>query len=105
MYALVFYIPCEHFSEVIKAVFSAGAGRIGTYSGCCWYTKGVGMYTPQIGSTPAIGQVEEDVSGEEYRCEVMFSDDIIDSVLAALKLAHPYEQPVYQVTKLEVWPS
>ena len=97
MYVLIFYVPEGHFDEVTQAVFSAGAGSIGAYAGCCWYTKGKGMLTNT-------GKLGGPVITDEYRVELFFPPEVLEGVIAALKLAHPYEQPVYQVTQPVVWP-
>src|SRR5260364_208821 len=38
---------------------------------------------------------------EEYRVEMVCKSDAVKSVIAALKAAHPYEQPAYWVLRLE----
>lgn len=104
MYALTFYVPEAHLDEVTQAVFSAGAGRIGAYAGCCWYTKGKGIFTARFGAQPHIGKVGELVVVDECRVELFSPPEGLESVIAALKLAHPYERPVYQVTQPVVGP-
>ena len=97
MYVLIFYVPKSHLEEVLQAVFLSGAGKIGDYSGCCWYTKGVGRFTPGPKATPYLGQVNQPSQVEEYRVDIRFPLEALDAVVAALKLAHPYEQPVYHI--------
>jgi hypothetical protein len=38
---------------------------------------------------------------EEYRVELVCSEDHIKAAVAAMKLAHPYEEPAYDVVRLE----
>ena len=104
MYALIFYVPEAHLEEVTQAVFSAGAGCIGSYTDCCWYTKGNGMFTAQSDAQPYIGKAGEPAVVEECRVELFFPPEAIEGVIAALKLAHPYERPVYQVIQSVVGP-
>lgn len=97
MYTLIFYVPSENLEDVTQAVFSSGAGKIGLYQDCYWYTKGIGSFKPCMGAEPTVGVVGQAEQVEECRVEMQIPEKLLDSVIAALKLAHPYEHPVYWV--------
>lgn len=99
MHKLCFYVPESHLESVKLAVFAAGAGRIGDYDSCCWQTKGQGQFRPLAGANPYIGTTGEVERVEEYKVEMVVEDALIQSVLAALVKAHPYEEPAY-----DLWP-
>jgi len=101
MYKLCFYVPESHLESVKKALFTAGAGRIGNYDSCCWQVLGEGQFRALDGSQPFIGQkgVVEKVA--EWKVELVCEDELIRDVIAALKMAHPYEEPAYDVWRLE----
>lgn len=101
MYKLVFYVPDAHLEKVKHAVFSEGAGRIGHYDSCCWQVPGTGQFRPLKGSTPYIGQTNQLETVSEYKVELVCQDDLISPVLQALKKAHPYEEPAFDIWKLE----
>ncbi len=101
MYKLSFFVPLEHCEEVKAAVFKTGAGKIGDYDSCSWQTKGEGQFRPLEGSNPFIGQKGAVERVEEYKVELVCSDELIGDAVAALKTAHPYEEPAYDVWKLE----
>lgn len=101
MYKLVFFVPTEQLEAVKQAVFDSGAGRIGNYSSCCWQTLGQGQFMPLDGSDPYIGKQGEIERVEEYRVELVCQDELIGAAVAALRKAHPYEEPAYDVTRLE----
>ncbi|MCP8352158.1 NGG1p interacting factor NIF3 [Candidatus Synchoanobacter obligatus] len=101
MYKMVFFVPPSHFSEVKTAVLSTGAGRVGQYEHCLWYVLGKGEYRPCEGAEPFLGKAGRLERVEEYRVEVLVQDDFLESAIAALKLAHPYEEAVFEVTQLE----
>ena len=103
MFKFVFFVPKEYLDAVKDAVFSAGGGAFDNYENCCWYTLGFGEFTPQAGAAPMIGTAGHVSQVEEYKVELMVSAEHINSCIAALKLAHPYEKPVYEVFKLEAW--
>ena len=101
VFKLCVYIPQSHLKPVKQAMFAAGAGRIGDYDSCCWQVLGEGQFRPLNGSQPFIGEqgVVETVS--EFRVEMVCASDCIDAVIIALKQAHPYEQPAYDVMRVE----
>ena len=97
---LVVFVPASALEDVRDALFRAGAGRIGAYERCSWYVEGTGTFLGGEGTDPAIGErgVEERVP--EYRLETVFPADRHDDVIAALRRAHPYEEPAFDVYAL-----
>jgi hypothetical protein len=102
MYKLCVYVPVSHLDSVKQALFAAGAGRIGNYDNCCWQVAGQGQFRPLAGADPFIGLQGQTETIEEYKVELVCDDNVIATVVGALKQAHPYEEPAYQVWKLEV---
>lgn len=100
MYKLCFYVPESHLDVVKSALFAAGAGKIGDYDSCCWQVLGQGQFRPLAGSDPFIGQQGKVERVDEYRVEMVCADDLIHPVVAALKEAHPYEEPAFDVVKV-----
>lgn len=101
MYQLSFYVPETHLEPVKQAVFAAGGGRIGDYDGCCWQCPGQGQFRPLEGSSPFLGAHGEVEQVTEYRVEMVCEDGLIRDAVAALKSSHPYEEPAYNVIRLE----
>ena len=101
MYKLAFFVPDSHVEQVKSAVFAAGAGRIGAYDHCSWQVLGHGQFRPLDGSQPFIGQSGVVEQVQEWKVELVVADELIQSVLAALKQSHPYEMPAYEVWRLE----
>ena len=101
MYKLCFYVPSTHLEPVKTAVFATGAGRIGDYDCCCWQIEGQGQFRPRTGSQPFIGQQGVVETVKEYRVEMVCDDQHIKGALSALIAAHPYEEPAYDVVRLE----
>lgn len=100
MYKLTVFIPEAALEPVKTALFSAGAGTIGNYEQCCWQVQGVGQFMPLAGSTPNIGTQDSLEKVNEWRVEMVVDDSAIHAVIAALKQAHPYETPAYDVIKV-----
>ena len=102
MFKLIFYVPKTHTESVLEAVFEAGGGNVGPYKQCAWMTEGMGQFLPLEGAKPSIGKVGELTQLIEYRVEVLVVESLIESCLAAMKLAHPYESPAWEVIRLEM---
>ncbi len=100
MFKLCFYVPESHLEAVKQAVFAAGGGRIGDYDQCCWQVRGLGQFRPLAGSNPFLGRQGEVEQVEEWRVELVCTDELIRAVVAALRQAHPYEEPAYDVWRL-----
>jgi hypothetical protein len=100
MRKLVVFVPPESLDAVRDALFAAGAGRIGAYERCSWYTEGTGTFLGGEETSPALGErgVEERV--RELRLETVFPAELHDEVVAALRRAHPYEEPAFDVYEL-----
>ncbi|PGH18999.1 hypothetical protein AJ79_00032 [Helicocarpus griseus UAMH5409] len=103
-YKLVFFVPLTHADVCKDAVFDAGAGRYpqGKYTKCAFQSRGTGQFLPGDGANPNIGQVGGLEFVEELRVEVLCigRSTMQESVKALIK-AHPYEEPGYEVYKLE----
>ncbi|WP_353510655.1 hypothetical protein [Intrasporangium sp.] len=97
MDVLVFYSPVDSTKDVLAAVFAAGAGAIGDYSECAWFVEGTGQFRPGADANPAIGAVGNLERLPEHRVEVTFPKPLRQQVVAALRAAHPYEEPAFHV--------
>jgi hypothetical protein len=94
------FVPREALDAVRSALFEAGAGRIGNYEHCSWYTQGTGTFLGGEGSSPALGEAGREQRVAELRLETVFPEDKHDEVIAALRQAHPYEEPAFDVYEL-----
>lgn len=101
MYKLAFFVPTADAEAVKEAVFTTGAGRIGDYEACCFQTRGYGQFRPLEGADPHIGRVGDLEQVEELKVELVCDDALIGQAVSALKAAHPYEEPAYDVWRLE----
>jgi hypothetical protein len=99
-YKLVVFVPAEALDAVRDAVFAAGAGRIGEYERCSWYTEGTGTFFGGEASSPTVGDPGREERVPEFRLETVFPAERLDEVVAALRSAHPYEEPAYDVYPL-----
>ena len=101
MYKLSVFIPESHLEAVKSALFIAGAGRIGNYDCCSWQTSGQGQFRALENSQPYIGKKGDIEQVNEYKVEMVCEDHLIRDTIAAMKQAHPYEEPAYDAWKLE----
>jgi hypothetical protein len=97
---LVVFVPHKALEEVRDALFAAGAGRIGAYERCSWYADGTGTFRPLAGSAPTIGELGKEERVPEYRLETVFPEEAQSQVVSALRAAHPYEEPAFDIYPL-----
>jgi hypothetical protein len=101
MFKLCFFVPQSHVDHVKQAVFATGAGRLGDYDSCSWQVLGQGQFRPLAGSDPHLGTPGQLEQVAEYRVEMLCADEHIRAAIAALRSAHPYEEPAFDVWQLE----
>ena len=94
---LVAYVPVDSSRAVLAALFAAGAGAVGDYRECAWVVTGRGQFRPLVGAAPAVGEVGRLERVAEDRIEVVLSRRLRLEVIAALRAAHPYEEPAFHV--------
>jgi dinuclear metal center YbgI/SA1388 family protein len=97
---VVVFVPDADLARVSDAVFAAGAGRIGQYRECSFRSAGTGTFFATDATNPTVGQKgrREDVA--EWRLEVVCPEAAVEKVIAALRAAHSYEEPAYDVYPL-----
>jgi hypothetical protein len=94
---LVGFVPREALAPVRDALFAAGAGRIGDYERCSWYTEGTGTFFGGVGTEPSVGQPGREQRVAELRLETVFPEELQAEVVEALRRAHPYEEPAFDI--------
>lgn len=94
------FVPREALDAVRNALFAAGAGRIGDYQRCSWYTQGTGTFLGGETSSPAIGERGREQRVAELRLETVYPVELEAAVLTALRAAHPYEEPAFDLYEL-----
>jgi dinuclear metal center YbgI/SA1388 family protein len=99
-YKLVTFVPAEHVEAVSRAVFTAGAGHIGKYSSCSFRAPGTGTFFGEEGANPAVGVAGRLEEAPELRLETIVPVARVAEVVAALRAAHPYEEPAFDLVRL-----
>ena len=99
MYRINVYVPLKYAQSLKQAMFDAGAGRIGLYEHCCWQTLGYGQFKPGSAAQPYIGESGKLEVVPEYRVEMVCEASALKNVVHALRRAHPYEEPAFDVTE------
>jgi dinuclear metal center YbgI/SA1388 family protein len=102
---LVTFVPHDSVDAVVNALSTAGAGRIGDYDRCAWTVPGEGTFTPRPGAHPTVGSVGTTERVPETRVEMVLPRTQRSTVVAALRAAHPYEEPAFDVVPLAALPG
>ncbi len=102
---LVTFVPQDAVDAVVDALSAAGAGSIGDYERCAWAAAGTGTFRPLTGANPTIGRVGDIEQVPETRIEMELPRSRRTAVLAALRSAHPYEEPAFHLLERATQPS
>lgn len=97
---VVTFVPAEHAQAVLTALSEAGAGHIGDYDRCAFFSSGQGTFRPLLGAKPHIGEIGRITDVAEVRLELVSPRAARSTVVAALRRAHPYEEPAFDVLEL-----
>ena len=97
---LEIYIPASHMDALREALCSAGAGIVGNYDSVLSYSVVTGNWRPLPGANPHDGEVGKLSEGEEYKVETYCLAENLERTRAAIKAAHPYEEPVINAVPL-----
>lgn len=104
-FKLVTFVPAGALTQVSEALFGAGAGRIGDYSKCSYQLDGHGTFFGDDSTNPAVGRKGQLERVSETRFETIVPSRCLPDVIFALRAAHPYEEPAFDVYPLENVPT
>ena len=102
---IVTFVPEPDAEKLLDALAAAGAGELGDYARCAWTSSGIGTFLPRAGAKPTIGEVGQVSRVDETRIEMVLPRSRRAGVVAALRVAHPYEEPAFDVFELASWPG
>lgn len=102
---LVVFVPPDDVERVAEAIFLAGGGRIGLYEKCSFRSRGEGAFFGTDATSPVVGQKGRLERVDETRLEVVFPEPRLAEVIAAVRRAHPYEEPAFDVYPLRAVPD
>lgn len=94
---IVVFIPTGYENKVMSAMCGSGAGKLGSYDGCGFLSGGEGRFKPGDSSKPFIGTAGEEVRTKEIKLEMIVPKNKTCAVVNAMKKAHPYELPAYDI--------
>lgn len=94
---VVVFVPHADAERVLDAMAAAGAGRLGDYERAAWLGEGTGTFRPLPGAHPTVGRVGAVERVPETRLEMVVDPSRRTSVIAALRAAHPYEEPAFDL--------
>jgi dinuclear metal center YbgI/SA1388 family protein len=98
---LTVFVPVAHTTDLLHALYEAGARQIGEYKNCSFSTAGIGTFKPSENARPYIGQANKLEEVSENRIEVILPQHLQGKVLAAMRQAHPYEEVAYYLQTVE----
>ena len=102
---VVVFVPDSDLGKVSDALFAAGAGRIGEYAECCFRLAGTGTFFGSDAANPTVGMKGRREEVSEWRLEVICPEAQVDRVIQAMRKAHSYEEPAFDVYPLRSGPG
>jgi dinuclear metal center YbgI/SA1388 family protein len=102
---VVVFVPDKDLQRVSDAMFHAGAGHIGQYGECSFRLSGTGTFFGSDASNPTIGQKGRREEVNEWRLESICPQKKVAEVVAAIRRAHSYEEPAFDVYPLHPLPG
>lgn len=102
---IVTFLPESALAEVRTALAEAEAGQIGAYTHCSFSSRGEGTFFGGEGANPTVGKAGHLERVGEMRLEMSFHRRDLAAVVAALRAAHPYEEPAFDIFSLEAPPG
>jgi dinuclear metal center YbgI/SA1388 family protein len=97
---LVVFVPDADLGKVSDALFASGAGIIGQYKECSYRLAGKGTFFGTDSTNPTVGKKGRREDVDEWRLEVVVPERAVSSVIAAMRKAHSYEEPAFDVYPL-----
>ncbi len=97
---IVVTVPPEQADTVLDAISGAGGGSIGEYTHCGFTSTGDGRFKPSDAANPHVGAKDTINRVDEVRIETFCKRDVAKAVVAAIREAHPYEEPVIYLIPL-----
>ncbi len=102
MCKLVVFVPDADLEKVSTALFNAGAGQIGEYRECSYRLNGTGTFFATEAANPTVGTRGRREEVPEWRLEVVCPESRVERVVTAMRQAHSYEEPAFDVYPLRV---
>jgi dinuclear metal center YbgI/SA1388 family protein len=102
---LVVFTPESDTSKVADAIFAAGGGIIGEYRECSYRLNGTGTFFASENTNPTIGQKGHREEVGEHRLEVLCPESQLPRIVQAMRQAHSYEEPAFDVYPLKSLPG
>lgn len=97
---LIVFVPDSDLAKVSDAIFAAGGGVIGQYEQCSYRLAGTGTFFGTDATNPTVGQKGRREEVAEWRLEVVVPESLVESVVSAMRAAHSYEEPAFDVYPL-----
>jgi dinuclear metal center YbgI/SA1388 family protein len=94
------FCPVKYAEKVRQSLFGAGAGHIGNYDCCSYNSDGEGTFRASDLANPFVGEKNTVHFEPETRIEVVFPGYLESQIVAAMIVAHPYEEPAFDIYPL-----
>jgi dinuclear metal center YbgI/SA1388 family protein len=98
---LVTFVPVANAEALREALSKSGAGAIGEYDSCSFYSEGTGTFKASDKANPFVGKKGELHREKELRLEMIYPAYLEAVILKTLRSVHPYEEPAFDLYSIE----
>jgi hypothetical protein len=102
---LVVFVPEENADEISDTLTEAGAGVIGDYTHCTFRAPGTGTFFGGEATDPYAGEKGRLERVPELRLETVVPAHTASRAATAVRAAHPYEEPAFDVYHVDGYPE
>ncbi len=100
LFKVIVFAERSNIEKIKQSAFMAGAGHIGNYKECAFYSEGWGCFTGDAHTTPTIGQPLQPTLTPESKLEFICPERVLSQVMQAIRTHHTYEEPAIDIIPL-----
>lgn len=100
---LVVFVPAGYENRIRRALFEAGAGRIGDYDRCWFAAAGEGGFGIPADGRPFIGRPGQEARVRESRLELILPPDLAGAAAQVVRDHHPYQEPAFEFQAVKIY--
>jgi len=102
-YKIEIFLGKEYINKILEEINKLGACRVGNYDLVSTFYEVEGCFRPLEEANPYEGKIGEVFYGKEYKLEVRCEKIYLKKVVKKIREIHPYEEPLINIIKLEVF--
>ena len=100
VYKIEVFLPETALPALREVLLETDAGHIGQYDCCMSWAPVTSCWRPLPGASPYDGEIGKLTTARELKAEFCCRGERLRETVAAIRAAHPYEEPVINILQL-----